>query len=58
MYASTVASEVDQTRFSARPRPFSSRCRTRTRGNSAASLVAMARVWSVLALSAIVIRQG
>jgi hypothetical protein len=58
MYASTAASDVDQTARSARPRPFSCMCTTRTDGNSAASRFATSSVVSVLALSATVIWNG
>ncbi len=53
MYATTSASEADQAALSARPRPFSSRRNTDTRGSSAASRRATVRVPSVEALSAI-----
>ena len=56
MYASTGASEADQTARSARPRPFSARCTTATAGSSAAIRRATASVPSVDALSATVIR--
>lgn len=58
MYARTGASECDQTVRSARPRPFSSSRRDRTRGSAAASRAATCGVRSVLALSATVIRKA
>ena len=56
MYASTGASEFDQTAFNARPRPFCSSLTTRTPSSSSASRAAISGVSSMLALSAMVIR--
>jgi hypothetical protein len=56
MYASTAASECVHTNFSARPRPFSLRCTAATSGSVSASRSATSAVASVLALSAMVIR--
>ncbi len=55
-YASTGARDCDQTALSARPRPFSGSRVETTSGSSSASRAAMPGVPSVLALSAMVIR--
>ena len=56
MYASTGASDVDHTACRARPRPFCSSRTMRTSVSSSANCAAIRGVWSVLALSAIVMR--
>ncbi|CAM5628100.1 hypothetical protein SPURM210S_00863 [Streptomyces purpurascens] len=58
MYASTGASEADQTARRARPRPFCSSRKRVTSGISAASRAATRGVVSVEALSAIVMRNA
>ncbi len=58
MYATTSACDVIHAVYSAPPRPLASRWMTSTSGSSSASASATANVLSVLALSAIVMRDG